>query len=153
MKLCIVIVLFSSLQYSVYGQLCAAGYFYSFRTYCTACSPGKYNAVTTSTVYDCQNCVSGKYASNNAQTACNTCSASTCDAGYYLNSSICPWVYAGENLFPSAPSKSFPRCTLTDVCKGGGYGFNGGALLQGWRLWFQCRRVVARVEAMVSITW
>jgi hypothetical protein len=72
--------------------------------------------------------------------------------GALFVSSICPWVYAGENLFPSAPSKSFPRCTLTDVCKGGGYGFNVGALLQGWRLWFQCRRVVARVETMVSMT-
>ena len=35
--------------------------------------------------------------------------------------------------------------------KGGGYGFNVGALLQGWRLWFQCRRVVLRVRARVSI--
>jgi hypothetical protein len=67
-----------------------------------------------------------------------------------VQSSICPWVYAGENLFPSSPSKSFPRCTLTDVCKGGGYGFNVGALLQGWRLWFQCRCVVVRVEARVQ---
>ncbi len=64
-------------------------------------------------------------------------------------SSICPCVYAGRNCFPSSSSKSFPRCALTDGCKGVDYGFNVGALLQGWRLWFQWRRVVLRVRARV----
>ena len=124
MKLCIVIVLFSSLQYSVYGQLCAAGYFYSFRTYCTACSPGKYNAVTTSTVYDCQKCESGKYASNNAQTACNTCSASTCDAGYYLN---CGGSLAGSCV--SCPSGKYaPAASMQCLtCLGGTFSSDAGS--------------------------
>ena len=62
-------------------------------------------------------------------------------------SSIYPWVYAGENVFSSSPSKSFPLCTSTDGCKGVGYGFNVGALFYGCRLWFQCRRVVLVVGA------
>ena len=37
-------------------------------------------------------------------------------SGGYVSSSICPWVYAGENIFSSSPSKSFPRCTSTDGC-------------------------------------
>ena len=53
-------------------------------------------------------------------------------------------------FFQAVPSQSFPQCTLTDGCKGGGYGFNVGALLQGWRLCFQCRRVVLRVGTVVN---
>ena len=64
-------------------------------------------------------------------------------------SSNSPWVYACEIFFSSAPSKSFPQCTATDDCKGGEYGINVGALSQGWRLWFQSRSVVYRMEAIV----
>ncbi len=53
--------------------------------------------------------------------------------------SICPCVYAGENLFSVCAFKIFSPV------------YTHGRL-QEWRLWFQCRCVVLRVEAMVSMS-
>ncbi len=61
-----------------------------------------------------------------------------------------------QNIFPGVHSQTFAKMEtmvsmLARCSKGGDCGFNVGALLQGWRLWFQCQRVVARLETMVSM--